>query len=108
MNVDYKLIGLRIKEERKKSGLSQEKLAEKLNVSIGYISQVERGITKISLDLLGAISSILNCNISSLIDEAAVCSYHYLENELMLEFEKLDTQQRKLVLDFIKLLNEHR
>ena len=59
MHIDYKLIGERIKKIRKACGLTQEILAEKLNVSIGYISQVERGITKISLDLLAAISSIL-------------------------------------------------
>ncbi len=106
MNVDYKLIGLRIKEERKKSGLSQEKLAEKLNVSIGYISQVERGITKISLDLLGAVSSTLNCNIASLINESAIESDLYLEKEVAQEFKKLTESQRKLTLAFIKLLNE--
>ena len=41
MNVDYKLIGSRIKAERKKLGITQEVLAEKLDVSIGYVSQIE-------------------------------------------------------------------
>ena len=58
-NIDYILIGKRIKAARKALGMTQEKLAEELDVSIGYISQVERGVTKISLDLLGALSSIL-------------------------------------------------
>ena len=35
MNVDYKLIGRRIKEERKKKGYTQENLAEKLDVTVG-------------------------------------------------------------------------
>ena len=48
MNIDYKLIGERIKRMRKSNGITQEILAERLNVSIGYVSQVERGITKIS------------------------------------------------------------
>ena len=49
MNVDYKLIGERIQKTRKSKGMTQDVLAEKLGVSIGYVSQVERGITKISL-----------------------------------------------------------
>ena len=71
MNIDYKLIGERIKKTRKSQNITQELLAEKLNVSIGYVSQVERGITKISLDLLGAISSILNCDVASFVTESA-------------------------------------
>ena len=50
MRIDYKLIGNRIKTERKKSGITQEVLAEMLDVTVGYVSQVERGITKISLE----------------------------------------------------------
>ena len=50
MNVDYSLIGERIKKTRKMRGMTQDALAERLGVSIGYVSQVERGITKISLD----------------------------------------------------------
>ena len=71
MNIDYKLIGSRIKLERTKKGLTQEKLAELLDVSIGYISQVERGITKISLELLGAISAILECDVALFVGESA-------------------------------------
>ena len=67
MNVDYKLIGERIKRARKMRGFTQETVAEKLDVSIGYISQVERGITKISLDFLGAMSLVLDCDIALLI-----------------------------------------
>lgn len=106
MNIDYKLIGERIKRARKTKGLTQEALAEKLNVSIGYVSQVERGITKISLDLLGAISSILDCNIASLISESAVNSNGYIETELLHEIQKLDNKKRKYILEIIKVTNE--
>ena len=106
MNIDYKLIGERIKQARKARGLTQETLAEKLNVSIGYVSQVERGITKISLDLLGAISSILGCDVAALISESAIKSGEYLESEIISEIKKLDNNKRKYILEIIKLTNE--
>ena len=106
MNIDYKLIGERIKKRRKSCGMTQETLAEKLNVSIGYVSQVERGITKISLDLLGAISAILNCDISSFISESAVYSSDYMESEILEAIKMLDSQKRKFILEIIKLTNE--
>lgn len=78
--------------------------AERLDASVGYVSQVERGITKISLDLLGAIASILNCDITALITESSVNCDNYMANELMDEINKLD-KKRALLLSFIKLLS---
>lgn len=106
MNIDYKLIGERIKKARKSNGITQDVLAEKLNVSVGYVSQVERGITKISLDLLGAISSILECDIAGLITESATNSSEYMESELQSEIRKLDGKKKKYILEIIKLTNE--
>ena len=106
MNIDYKLIGERIKQARKSRGMTQEILAERLNVSIGYVSQVERGITKISLDLLGAISSIVDCDGASLISESAINSNEYLESEIVEAIRNLDNKKRKYILEVIKLTNE--
>lgn len=106
MNVDYKLIGERIKRVRKSCGMTQETLAEKLNVSIGYISQVERGITKISLDLLGAISSILDYDIAGFISESATNSSEYLESEIINEIRKLDQRKKNFILNLIKITND--
>ena len=39
-NIDYKLIGERIKEARRKAGLSQEKLAEMIDVTTVYVSKI--------------------------------------------------------------------
>ena len=106
MNIDYKLIGERIKRSRKAKGITQDNLAERLNVSIGYVSQVERGVTKISLDLLGAISSILECDIAGLVTESATNSTEYMESELISEIRKLDGKKKKYILEIIKLTNE--
>ena len=106
MNIDYKLIGSRIKKERNKKGQTQETLAEALDVSIGYVSQVERGITKISLELLGSISVILECDIAQLITESEKNSAHYIESDIMKNISKLSARKRALLNEFIALLLE--
>lgn len=106
MHIDYKLIGERIQKARKSRGLTQESMAEKLNVSIGYVSQVERGITKISLDLLGAISTILDCDVAAFVSESALHSHEYMESELLNEIRKLDQKKKKFILGVIKITNE--
>ena len=106
MNIDYKLVGERIKRARKSKGITQENMAERLNVSIGYVSQVERGVTKISLDLLAAISTILGCDVAALISESAINSTEYLESEIVTELCKLDQKKKKFIYNLIKLVNE--
>lgn len=104
MSVDYKLIGGRIKAARNKLGYTQEVLAEKLEVSVGYVSQVERGITKISLDLLAEIATVLNCGLSMLIEGANVGSKRYMSAEISDYYSMLGVKDKRLALEFIKLL----
>ena len=41
-NIDYKLIGQRIKEARMKKNWSQEKLSEAIDVAVAFLSRAER------------------------------------------------------------------
>lgn len=50
--MDLPAIGGRIKAERKKLGISQEQLAEEVNVSMHYIYEIERGMKSMSLETL--------------------------------------------------------
>lgn len=52
-------IGSRIKSERKRQGISQERLAEMINVSPHYIYEIERGIKAMSLETLINITQAL-------------------------------------------------
>lgn len=58
--IDYGLIGCRIHEKRVKAKLTQEQLAEKLDVVPEYISRIENGRAQINLKRLGEISLLLN------------------------------------------------
>ncbi len=104
MNIDYALIGARIKAKRKERLMTQEMMAEALDVSVGYVSQVERGVTKISLDLLAEISSILDCDISVFVSGTAVSGENYLKSELSDKFDMLPARDKKLVLGMIEMM----
>lgn len=63
MYYDLKESGLRIKNLRRKSGLTQGNLAELVGVSVDMISMLERGVSGGSVDTLGAISSVLGVSV---------------------------------------------
>ncbi len=49
MALDYNIIGERLKQARLYKKLTQENLAEKLDVSVAFLSRIERGSSLISL-----------------------------------------------------------
>lgn len=61
-------LGIRIAKLRKKNALTQEKLAEKANYSVEFISFVERGINAPSLLGCERIANALNVEMKDLFD----------------------------------------
>jgi len=58
--------GKKVREERKKLGLSQEVLAEKAGVHRTYIGMIERGEKNITLANIQKVSKALKVKISKL------------------------------------------
>ena len=52
MFYDLKESGARIQALRKQKGLTQEQLAEKLNINTNSLGKIERGLNGLSIDLL--------------------------------------------------------
>lgn len=105
MYIDYKQIGLRIKQARKGNGFTQEYLAEQLSVSVGYVSQLERGVTKISLDTLAEIASILGFELTFFLDGVTVRQDTYLQQELQTIFTKLSPDRKRILLEIAEVLS---
>ncbi len=63
-----KQLGERIKELRKKTGMSQEKFALKIDMDRTYFATVELGKRNISLQNIEKIAKGLNITISELFD----------------------------------------
>ena len=55
-------LGLRIKMLRTEKGLTQEKLAEALGISLEHIGKIERGKRTPSLDLVIAMSKFFHAS----------------------------------------------
>ena len=83
-------IGERIKNLRQLSNLTQEELAERANLTKGFISQIERDLTSISLDSLVQILDALDENISDFFKEASQEKIIYREKDrVAIEKEKI-------------------
>ena len=69
MTINYSLIGNRIKAARKAKGLSQSELSELIDRSVGYMSYIETGSKKPSLETLIQIANALDVTIDELLSD---------------------------------------
>ena len=65
--MNYFEIGQKIRKYRKEKGLSQEQLAEKVNISVTHMSHIETANTKLSLPVLVDIASVLQVQTDELL-----------------------------------------
>jgi transcriptional regulator with XRE-family HTH domain len=66
---DRIVVGGRIKALRAAQGLTVQELAHRSKVSAGYLSEVERGLSAVSVDKLMQISEALGIALDSLLSE---------------------------------------
>ena len=108
MIINYKLLGQRMKNARLSAQKTQEQSAEYLGVSVGYISQLERGVTKISLDTLAQTAVFIEADIAELITGTALTDKRYLFDEIDINIAELSPKERQMVNDFVLLLKKNR
>lgn len=104
MSLDFTIIGQRIKEARLNKKLTQEKLAEKLDVSVAFLSRIERGAITINLKRLSEICSILGVSEGEILNGALPSSSQYLSQEFSDLLKNCPPDKLKLIYDIAKLI----
>lgn len=95
------IVGKNIRKFRKASGLTQEELAFKSELSQGYVNQLESGKRRFTQKSLELISKALNIPIHSLFDELPPASEVTEESDF--GFKEI-RERRKEVLNLLKEL----
>jgi transcriptional regulator with XRE-family HTH domain len=96
--MDYKELGKRIKAARLSAGLTQEQLAELVNLSSGHCAHVEHGTTKVSLSALVKIANALNTTPDSLLLDSNHQATSLLLGEAQDLFDDCDPDEIYVIL----------
>ncbi len=103
-NIEFDNLGAQVKELRIQMKLTQAEVAEALNVTPGYISNVENNRTAMSLRVLIYYAKLMNISLDSLIGRIEPeYRKNALDNELLELASKLDDNQKKKLIKTIKL-----
>lgn len=66
---DRKLLGDGIRKHRKLAGLTQERLAERIDINPVYMGQIERGFRVPTVDVLLRLARALKIRLRDIVDE---------------------------------------
>ena len=108
-DLDFKAIGMKIKERRQAVGITQEYIADKLEVNPSHISNIECGRANPSLTAIVKIANILCCSVDFFISG----EYTYeidrdkektLDDRIMDKLKYCDADKKNRVLQMIDLL----
>lgn len=100
--MDYYKIGQRIRKIRKAHGLSQEELAEKIDISTTHMSHIETGNTKLSLPVLVDIAAALDVRTDDLLESNQTAAASVALDEIAAVLEQCSANQTKVIVDLVK------
>lgn len=98
--VDLVEIGKRIQGRRKQMGLTQEQLADKMDVSIQMVSNLERGNKSIRIENLIKLSEILNISTDYILTGKETAEDMQVLTEQMASLSQKERKMMKLLMDF--------
>ncbi len=97
-----KLLGKRIKELRKEAGLTQEKLAELIDIETTSLSGIESGRHFPSLPTLERIANNLNVEIKSLFNFNHLQSIEQMKSDIINNIDKLSDEKIAFIHKFFE------
>lgn len=106
MAVDYVIIGQRLKNARLEAKLTQQELAEKMNLSVAFISRIERGSSHVNLKRLTEFCNILGVSEGDILNGVSNAAENYLTAEFSEILDKCSPKKQKLIYKLSKLIAE--
>ncbi len=99
--MDFYNLGKRIKNERLKLGLTQEELAEKVDISKNFMSLIENG-KNMSVETLLKISDVFGVSVDYLLSEIVVAPHDNITAQIIHNLSSLNDNERLFFLNMIK------
>ena len=106
MELDYKAIGKRIKIARIKADMTQEMLAEKIELSPTHLSNIETGTTRVSLTTIVSIANGLGITVDDILCDNVIKVRVQIENDIAEILDDCDEYEIRMIKDMAVALKE--
>lgn len=103
-DLDFAFIGQRIREIRNEKKMTQEYIANAVNVNVSHISNIETNKVKVSLTLLVHICNVLDTTIDYILENEYFSFDSVIERELIHIFKDMEKEKQEMRLRIAKIL----
>lgn len=100
-------LGKRIREERLRLSLTQEVLAEDVDLTTAYIGQIERGERNLTLENLIKVSNRLGVTVDYLLSDSIIASKDNVLIQLSQLLNGRTLNEKEMAIDIIKTMFSH-
>ena len=100
-------IGKNIQKIRKSNGYTQEKLAEKIEVSVRYISDIEQDRAKPSYEILIKICNLFNISLDQIFSKYLKVTNNKTLEYMLSGYDKLSNEDKKTIEYLIMYFNKN-
>ena len=97
-------IGKSLQAQRKKAGLTQDQLSERIGISPNYLSAVERGVNQLSYEILVQAINVLGCSADDIFGEVIDHALPAKVCELSDRLEGLEATEKARILAVLETL----
>jgi len=106
IDLDFKIIGLRIQKRRTEMKMTQAELAERIDTNQKHLSRIEGGYHRCTLDLIVAIAKALDVSVDYLIADYED-SYNPSTVQVIIdEIKGMAPKQLEMLQDNIKTIKK--
>ncbi len=106
MAIDYQTIGRRLQNSRKEQNLTQEALAERVDITVVYLSKIENGRVRPTLELLDSLCSVLGISISGLLTGVQTQEDDYANERVVALLRSCAPSIKEAALDILERLSQ--
>lgn len=102
--LDFEIIGKKLREIRLSKGFTQEYVANKVDVNTSHISNIENNRVKVSLSALVNICNALETTVDYVLNNQYTDSGSVLNQNILNELQKCDEDMKERILKIIQVL----
>ena len=102
--MDYKRLGIRIREERKKLNLTQAQLAEDIDISDTYMGAIERGERSLTLDTLVNLVNRLGITVDYLLTDSVSDSDSNIIEQFKQIIDRQPLERKQMAINVLRTI----
>ena len=104
--IDYSIIGKRIQTRRQEQNITQEKLAERVGISVVYLSKIENGRVYPTLETLSNICTELDTELSAILSNTEIARKDYANERVLELFNSCSIRVKPIALSLLEELSK--